>query len=221
MSRKLAIRDEPNIRTRCSRHAKKQLVLPVKNTQRVPLNTSPRPPCVYSKRPRVCRHHAHMLKHVCVWWGTHGDVLSGHTGFSACHTHHTTHHTAHTAHHNKTQHNTTQHNTTHHNNTTQHNTTHHNNTTTTPHENRDRWRQRQTETDRDRERERETVKEDGDRKRREEKRREEREERRFIFSVVVHGRVHVVLCLPIPQLASQCQERFIFDLQCPLACQQF
>ena len=22
-------------------------------------------PCVHSKRPRVCRHHAHMLKHMC------------------------------------------------------------------------------------------------------------------------------------------------------------
>ena len=24
-------------------------------------------PCVASKRPRVCRHHAHMLKHMCAW----------------------------------------------------------------------------------------------------------------------------------------------------------
>ena len=28
---------------------------------------SKRPPCVDSKRPRVCRHHAHMLKHMCAW----------------------------------------------------------------------------------------------------------------------------------------------------------
>ena len=27
------------------------------------------PPCVDSKRPRVYRHHAHMLKHMCVWCG--------------------------------------------------------------------------------------------------------------------------------------------------------
>ena len=45
-------------------------------------------PCVHSKRPRVCRHHAHMLKHMCAWCQytrgrferTHGDVLNGHTG---------------------------------------------------------------------------------------------------------------------------------------------
>ena len=41
-------------------------------------------PCVESKRPRVCRHHAHMLKHMFVWCGytqgrfgrIHGDVLN-------------------------------------------------------------------------------------------------------------------------------------------------
>ena len=41
-----------------------------------------------SKRSRVYRHHAHMLKHVCAWCRytrgrferTHGGVLSGHTG---------------------------------------------------------------------------------------------------------------------------------------------
>ena len=41
------------------------------------------PPCVDSKRPRVYRHHAHMLKHMCAWCRntrgrferTHGDVL--------------------------------------------------------------------------------------------------------------------------------------------------
>ena len=43
-----------------------------------PLKTSP---CVRSKRPRVCRHHARM-KHVCAWcWYTRG-VLNVHTGFS-------------------------------------------------------------------------------------------------------------------------------------------
>ena len=46
-----------------------------------PLNTSP---CVRSKRHRVYRHHAHMLKHMCSWCPntrgrferTHGDVFS-------------------------------------------------------------------------------------------------------------------------------------------------
>ena len=102
---------------------------------------------------------------------THGDVLSGHTGFSACHTPHTTHHTAHTPHHN-TRHNLPQHTTTtrpqHDHNTSQHNTRHNipqHTTTTRP--------QHLTETET--ERQRETEKEDGDRKRRE-KRGEKRED---------------------------------------------
>ena len=49
------------------------------------------------KRPRVYRHHAHMLKHMCAWCPytrkrferTHGDVLDGHTGlFSVSQTPH-------------------------------------------------------------------------------------------------------------------------------------
>ena len=43
------------------------------------------PPCVRSKRPRVYRLHAHMLKHMCAWCrqtrrrfeSTHGSVFSG------------------------------------------------------------------------------------------------------------------------------------------------
>ena len=43
-------------------------------------------PRVHSTRPRVYRHHAHMLKHVCAWCRytrrrferTHGDLWSGH-----------------------------------------------------------------------------------------------------------------------------------------------
>ena len=66
-------------------------------------------PCVHSKRPCVYRHHARMLKSMCVccrhtrrrFECTHGGVLSLHTGFSACHT---THHT----HNNNTPHNSTQ-----------------------------------------------------------------------------------------------------------------
>ena len=124
------------------------------------------------KTPSVCRFktspcvpdHAHMLKHVCAWcWytrgrieRTHGDVWSGHTGFSACHTPHTPQHK------------------------TQHTTTHHNNTTTTPHENRDRDRQRQRE--RDRERRRRQRREEK-REERREKREETREKREKSFSV--------------------------------------
>ena len=56
--------------------------------------------CVRSKRHRVCRHHAHMLKHVCAWCRhtrgrfecTNGYVLDGHTGFFSV-SHHTTLHT--------------------------------------------------------------------------------------------------------------------------------
>ena len=59
------------------------------------------PPCVRSKRPRVYRHHVHMLKHKSArcrytlgrFERTHGGVLDEHTeGLSAClttpHTHH-------------------------------------------------------------------------------------------------------------------------------------
>ena len=43
-----------------------------------PFNT---PACVRSKRPRVCRQHAHMLKkHVGMLPVTHGDILNAHTG---------------------------------------------------------------------------------------------------------------------------------------------
>ena len=42
------------------------------------------PPGIHFKRPRVCRHHAHMLK-------THVRVVPAYTGFSACHTPHTPH----------------------------------------------------------------------------------------------------------------------------------
>ena len=122
VSRKLAIRDEPNIRFRCSRNVTNTcftgeqqeadddpslLLSPV-----CPSNTSP---CLRPKRPCVCRHHAHILKRVCTWCQctrgrferTHGDVLSGHTAFFSVS--HTTHHTAHTHHNHNTRHNTTQH----------------------------------------------------------------------------------------------------------------
>ena len=68
---------------------KKTLVLPMKNTRltTTPLPSPLPPPSgIHSKGPRVCRHHAHMLK-------THVRVVPAYTEFSACHTpHHTTHH---------------------------------------------------------------------------------------------------------------------------------
>ena len=55
-----------------------------------PFKTSP---CVRFKRPRVYRHHAHMLKHMCACWHTrgrfertHGDVLNLHTEVTQRHT---------------------------------------------------------------------------------------------------------------------------------------
>ena len=53
-------------------------------------------PRVHSKRPRVCRHHAHMLKHMCAWCRcTRGRFGRTHGGFSACDTTHTPHHNTH------------------------------------------------------------------------------------------------------------------------------
>ena len=154
--------------------------------------------CTFKTSPFVLAPRAHMLKHVCAWcWytrgrfeRTHGDVLSGHTGFrSVSHTTHT-HMNTHTTPQNNT--NTTQHN------TAQHNTTQHNTTRPQHHTEIDRDRQRQTETDRDRkktgtEREEKTEEERQD-KRREDKRRQDktREESRLIFRVVVHGRFLLV-----------------------------
>ena len=57
-------------------------------------------PCVHSKRHRVYRHHAHMLKHLCAWCRytrrrferTHGDVFERtHGVFQRVNVHHTTH----------------------------------------------------------------------------------------------------------------------------------
>ena len=107
VSRKLAIRDERNIRLRCSTNVKKSLVLPIKNARSCPENDPT--PCVRSKRPHVYRHHAHMLKDVCAWFRyirgrferTHGGVLNRHTApHTTPHTHthreHTHTHTHHT-----------------------------------------------------------------------------------------------------------------------------
>ena len=66
-------------------------------------------PCVRSKRPRVYRHHAHMLTHVCAWCPytrglferTHGDVFEWRGFFSV--SHHTPPHHNNTRHHTETE----------------------------------------------------------------------------------------------------------------------
>ena len=122
-------------------------------------------PCVRSKRHRVFRHHAHMCFNMCAWCRyTRGRFESTHGGFfSACQAApHTTPHKTHTHH------------------------TNHAHQHATTHGNRDRDRQRKkTGTERE-----EKTEEERQDKRREDKRRQDktREERRFIFSVVVHGR---------------------------------
>ena len=114
-----------------------------------PLKT---PPCVRSIRPRVYRHHAHMLKHMCAWCRctrgrferTHGGVLCGHTGFFSV-PHRTLHHDhVHNQHPHTNTHTHTQHTPTTHSNT-QHTGTH-----TTSHGDRDRdkeWRERERRED--------------------------------------------------------------------------
>ena len=105
--------------------------------------------CTFKTSPCVPAPRAHMLKHVCAWCPytpgrferTHGDVLSGHTGVSACHTLTHTHINTH--------------------NTTQHNTLrpqHH--TTTERDRQRQRQRQRETETETETETERAEKRED-------------------------------------------------------------
>ena len=120
-------------------------------------------PCVRPKRPRVCRHHAHVCFNMCAGcrhtrgrfeW-THGGVSESTYGFFLVffsvpqHTH---------RHRPNTQHDHQHHH--------DHNDTHHNNTITTPHGDR----QRQTDTDRDIER-RQRKREKRRRKRKREKRR--------------------------------------------------
>ena len=155
----------------------------------LPCVDSTRPPCVRSKRPRVYRHHAHMLKHMCAWCRhtrgrfecAHGGrFLNVHTVFfhfsSACrntHKHAQTHTHTHTHQTHTTTTNNTTTTTTH---TTQHNTTH--NTTR-----RQRQRDRETEKE-DRERETRQDKDKRREKREDEEEREredeeEQEERRW------------------------------------------
>ena len=120
----------------------KSLVLPMNNVS----------VCAFKTSPFVPAPRAHMFQHVCAWCRykrgrferTHGDVLSGHTGFFQCATPHTTHH-----------------------HTTQNNTQQHTETET----DRDRQRQRKKTEKEDRDRERI---EDGRGETRQEKRRRKR-----------------------------------------------
>ena len=103
VSRKLAMRHEPDIGLRC-RSTCSKITSFYDEKHEMTTTPSPHPctPCVGPKRLRVCRHPAHMCFNMCAWcWHTrgrfectHGDVLIV--------SRHTTPHT---------QHNTTQHNT--------------------------------------------------------------------------------------------------------------
>ena len=150
VSRKLAIRDDPNIRLRCSRMSK-TLVLPMKtptrvSIQNIPVCTFKTSQCIPAPRTHVstCARGA----------GIHGDVFNKHTGFFSV-SHHRPHrpHRPHT-HHRHHMHSHTQHTT----------TTRPQHLTKTE---RERERQGQTETERDRER----------RQRQKEKRRDKRREK--------------------------------------------
>ena len=122
----------------------------VSRTNDDPCVFTKRPPCVNAKRPRVYRHHAHMLKHMCAWCRhtrgrfecTHGGhFVHTHTVFSTFFQRAATHTNTHT--HTRTKHSTQHHSTQHHT---------------------------ETETERDRERETEKTRQ---RKRRQDKRRED------------------------------------------------
>ena len=95
---KFAIRDEPNIRLRCSRHVKHPLVLPMKNTPSH-LHTLP---CPFDTSPCVPAPRAHVFQHM--------RVVPAYTGTFWTDTYHTPHRTP--------KHNTTQHDTPHHTTTT-------------------------------------------------------------------------------------------------------
>ena len=157
VSRKLAMRHEPDIGLRCcstcskitsfsdEKHEADENPLPFPMHSVCTLKTFP---CVPAKRAHVFQRARDA--------GTHGDVLDGHTP------HTTPHHT--------TQHNTTQHDTPHHTTTTR--PQHH---TETEKEDRERLRGRGEKEDRDRE-----EKTENKRRTRQDKteRREKREERR-------------------------------------------
>ena len=89
VSRKLAMRHEPDIGLRCRSTCSKITIFPMKNT-RLTRTPSPHPctPCVIFERPRVCRQNARMCFNMCAWCRyTRGRCGRTHT------THHTAHHT--------------------------------------------------------------------------------------------------------------------------------
>ena len=126
----------------------KSLVLSMKNVSM----------CTFKTSPFVPAPRAHMLKHLCAWCRqtrgrferTHGDVLSGHTGFFSV---------SHSTHNTTTQHiTTTQHNTSPQHNTTQHLTQHHTETETVTDREREKTgteREEKTEEDKTRKEKRE------------------------------------------------------------------
>ena len=169
------------------KNVRKTLVLPMKSeadddpslsrvsTPHVPVCTFNTSPCVSAPRAHVETRLRVVPVHLDVFERTHGDVLSGHTCFSPCHTpHHTTPHTPHhTAPHRTAPHRTAPHP----HRTAPH--THHNTRQNIPQHTTTTRPQHLTKTETERQRQKTET----------EKRREERrEERRFIFSVVVHGR---------------------------------
>ena len=121
----------------------KTLVLPMNNVS----------VCAFKTSPFVPAPRAHMFQHVCAWCRykrgrferTHGDVLSGHTGFSSV-----PHHTPHT---------TTQHRTTHNNTRRQRQTE----------TDRDRGRRQRKKTGTERESKTEEERQDKRKRRRKEK----------------------------------------------------
>ena len=48
----------------------------LKNVEKNPVWIQKTPPCVHSKRLRVCRHHAHMCFNMCAWCRYTRDVLN-------------------------------------------------------------------------------------------------------------------------------------------------
>ena len=164
VSRKLSIRDEPNIRLRCSRNAKNTCFTDEKRHR------------VYVQSVFVSSGTTRTHVETCARGaGTHGDVLNLRTeGFACQAAPHTTPHKTHT--------HTTQ---TMHTNTPQHTETERQRERE---RDRDRDRQRQRQREKRRRKRRDKTREE---KTKEDKTRSEKRE--DIFSVVVHGRFLLVL----------------------------
>ena len=172
VSRKLAIRDEPNIRQKITGFYFGKTRGPTCSSLSVcPFKTSP---CVPAPRAHISTHVRVVPVYTGTFWtDTRRRVEWTHGIFQRATSHHTTHRTHTTA--------------------------------TRPQQHTE------TETCRDRERERQ-------RKKTGKTRQQKREERRFIFSVVVHGRSLLMECFCLDKPGNQqCQVRFVSDFfQVPL-----